>query len=426
MSGQRWWRWGFVAVWMLAGAPRVAQASSEMELLLNKLVEKGILTSTEATQIRQEVAAEQNDQAASAKPAAKESASAASPNWQWNGDLMLRHEFRNRTGSGQNTTRQRVRLRVGFDAKVSEHLKAGARLATGSASDPISTLQTFNTSFNRVTFLVDRAYLEYTPMLHGLTETKITGGIIENPFWTPSQLVWDEDLNFDGAALHLAKHIGSVRLAANSGLFALQSDMTETAALWSVQGVASVQPFADATEEALKQLKLTGSLAYHDYQNVTRGKSSATAMATAGGTKGNNATLRDVNLINPAVQLATQIAGFPVTTYADYVHNTAAVAGQNDGVQLGVSVGQATVPWDLKHGWQAGYFFERLEPDATFGAFTYSDFGGSGTNHRGHLWWMKLATLKNSYLILKYVNTRELKGAKNHFDTVQIDWLTKF
>ena len=80
----------------------------------------------------------------------------------------------------------------------------------------------------------------------------------------------------------------------------------------------------------------------------------------------------------------------------------------------------------LLKGWEGGYFFQRLAPDATFGPYTDGDFGNGGTNHRGHVWWVTLATMKNSSVQLKYFTTKELKGAKNHADTFQADWVTKF
>ena len=64
--------------------------------------------------------------------------------------------------------------------------------------------------------------------------------------------------------------------------------------------------------------------------------------------------------------------------------------------------------------------------DAAFDAFTESDFGGGGTNHKGNVWYVKLATLTHSTLQVKYFDTEEVTGAKDHFDTLQVDWTTKF
>ncbi len=108
-----------------------------------------------------------------------------------------------------------------MDAKVTDDLKVGARVASGSITDPISTNQTLNTSFNHKTLVLDRAFAEYTPEVVGLNEVKLTGGVMANPFWTLGQLIWDEDLNFDGAAVHLAKEFGPMTLFTNDGVFSL-------------------------------------------------------------------------------------------------------------------------------------------------------------------------------------------------------------
>jgi len=411
--------------------------ASETDVLLNKLVEKGILTVSDAQEIRKEMNSPQqseNDKGFEKKisEVAKKALPDSSSNWKWGGDIRLRNEYRNRTGSGADVNRQRIRFRYGFEGKVTDQLKASARLVTGSISattgnpnDPVSTNQSFNTSFNKKPFLLDQAYVEYAPELPGLNEAKLTGGMIPNPFWTVGPLVWDDDLAFDGAAIHLAKHIGPASLFLNSGLFSLQTDISEAASLWSIQSGGSIQPFKGDSREALGQLKFTAALAYYDYKNVTNPLSESTAITMAGGYKGNTSGIRDLNLLNPSLELATQFNGVPAGLFTDWVHNTSS-RDNNGGFQLGLRAGKAKTPFSLKDGWEAGYYFERVEPDATFGAFTDSDFGGGGTNHLGNVWWVRLAVLKNSMVGLKYSSAKEVTGTKNHEDRFQTDWITKF
>jgi len=417
-----WWRC-VVSVLLVSGSPAAAHAS-EVDLLLDKLVAREILTSADASEIRDDM---KHEQEASTASLAKDTLPDSSRHWKWSGDIRLREEYRNRSGDGTDTNRQRIRFRYGVDAKVSDQLKVGARMATGSITDPISTNQSFSTSFNHKTLVLDRAFAEYAPEIPGLSKTVVTGGIIPNPFWVVGPLVWDDDLNFDGAAVKLSEDLGPrVTLFTNDGVFSLNTDVIQSSALWSLQGGVVLKPFADAHEELLKSLKVTSALAYHDYMNVTSKASNSTALTNAGGTKGNSTNLKDLNLINPTFEVASQYHDVPFGLFADMVHNTAA-ATLNDGFQIGLKIGKARVPFDPLKGWEAGYFFERIEPDATLGAFTDSDFGNGGTNHRGHVYWLKLATIKNSTLQLKYFNTQEIKGpTKNHADTFQADWVTTF
>ncbi len=427
-----------VGAFVLSCFPGAAWAESDVDILLNKLVEKGVLSGVEAGQIRREIS---DGKEAHSKQIAKDLVPDSSRNWRWSGDLRLREEYRNRTGSGTDTNRQRIRFRYGFEAKVTDALKVGARLATGSTTDAVSTNQTLNTAFNHKPILLDRAFVAYTPEISGLTDTRLAGGILETPFWWVGPLVWDEDLNFDGLTMHVAKDLTPMATVfTNDGLFVLQSDVNETANLWSAQGGVTIKPFPTELENELeKNLKLTAAVAYHDYQNVTNPFSENGAFAQAGGSsstaaatpttaqlKGNSAGVADFNLLNPNFEIASQYADIPFSLFGDWVHNTG-VSESGNGFMIGVKAGKARIPFDLRKGWEAGYYFERLEPDATFGPFTDSDFGnGGGTNHRGHVYWVKLATLKNSVLQLKYSNTRQVVGTKANADTFQTDWVTKF
>lgn len=427
-----WRQWFVVGTVVLSSCfPGVVLAASEVDILLDKLVDKGILTNLEAGDIRREISGtkeERNTQLA------KEIVPESARNWKWGGDLRLRDDYRNRTGSGTSVNRQRIRFRYGFNAQVSDALNVGARLATGNTTDPTSTNQSFDTVFNHKVLVLDRAFATYSPQIPGLADLTVTGGIIENPFWVVGPLVWDDEVNFDGAAVHLAKEFGPVTLFTTNGIFPLETGITEAATLWSAQGGAVFKPFPEADQETLKHLTLTGALAYHDYMNVTNpvseqpngGSVTTSVISTAGGAKGNTAGVADFNLLNPTLELASQYEEVPFALFGDLVHNTSLASSNNNGFMLGVKVGKARIPFDLVKGWEAGYFFERLEPDATFGPFTDGDFGNGGTNHRGHAWWVQLATLKNSSVQLKYYNTQELEGSKNHADTFQADWVTTF
>ena len=423
----RWRQWILVGALAVTSVPGAVWAS-ETDVLLNKLVEKGILTASDAQDIRQEVRAELAKQAASThqapKAVAQENIPPSSLNWKWGGDLRLRNEYRNRTGSDNDANRQRIRFRYGFETKVGDTLTVGARLATGSTTDPVSTNQSFDTSFNHKTIVLDRAFATYAPELSGITSVTLTGGVIENPFWLVGPLVWDDDLNFDGVAAHVEQDVGPATVFNTSGIFLLQSGNTETPTIWSTQGGVILKPFASAGADYLKNLKLTGALAYHDYRNVTNPLSESTVISTLGA-KGNTTGVQDFNLLNPTLELASQYADVPVSLFGDWVHNTAAETG-NNGFQIGLKLGKAKTPFSLTKGWEAGYSFERIEPDATFGPFTDSDFGGGGTDHLGNVWWVKLAVMKNTSVGVRWLSAEELKGAKNHIDTVQMDWVTKF
>src|SRR5690349_3471217 len=101
-----------------------------------------------------------------------------------------------------NTTadreRARIRARLGVEAKVSDWVTAELRLASGSDTSPVSTNQTLGSGseLGKYQFWLDRAAIRLAP----LESLQITVGRAANPFWT-SELLFDEDLNFDGLSL---------------------------------------------------------------------------------------------------------------------------------------------------------------------------------------------------------------------------------
>jgi hypothetical protein len=422
-----------------------AWAESEVDILLNKLVDKGVLTNVEAGQIRREIS---ETKEARNKELAKEIVPDSSRNWKWKGDIRLRDEIRNRQGTGADNHRVRVRFRYGVEGKVSDELKVVGRLATGTSSDPgstsasatardpISTNDTFDDNFLKKPINLDLAYVEYAPKIAALPDTKLslTGGMMENPMWTVTPMVWDGDLGFDGFALKATQKLGeSASLFGNTGFFFLDSDESETSGLMTAQGGLTLTPFTTSEGEFAKNFKVTSALAFHDYTNTF------TSAANPAGTdpltrESDNVTCCEFRQVNPAIEVGSQLGGVPFAFFGDWVNNIS-VGTDNDGYAVGVKVGKATIPWDLKRGWEAGYMFERLERDAAYDEFVDSDFGGGGTNRRGNVAWLTLATLKNSTFGVKaffrqdqITNSGAGATLVQDFreDRIQLDWVTKF
>src|SRR5262249_40675923 len=123
-----------------------------------------------------------------------------------------------------NTTedrqRMRFRLRLGVDAMVSDDFTAGIRLATGNTTNPVTTMQSFAPDLNKYFFLVDRAFVVYQPVDWG----KLWLGRFDNPFLSTTDLVWDDDLGFDGVATQVAYDISKgYSLFASGGAFAVEN-----------------------------------------------------------------------------------------------------------------------------------------------------------------------------------------------------------
>ncbi|WP_213285437.1 putative porin [Bradyrhizobium sp. sGM-13] len=101
----------------------------------------------------------------------------------------------------QDRERFRFRARLGLDADLFNGFSAGLRIATGDNNSPVSTNQTFGASggnFSKYSLWLDRAYLKYQAWNNDLA---VSVGRFDNPFWSPTDLVWHRDLGFDGAAV---------------------------------------------------------------------------------------------------------------------------------------------------------------------------------------------------------------------------------
>ena len=114
--------------------------------------------------------------------------------------------------SDQRRGRARIRARLGLDARVDDWISFSGRLATGNDNSPVSTNQTLGNpgQLSKYAIWLDRAYLRFafSPDIHADV------GRMPNPFWT-GELIFDNDLNFDGIAVS-----GSRKIGENLGLFA--------------------------------------------------------------------------------------------------------------------------------------------------------------------------------------------------------------
>ena len=114
--------------------------------------------------------------------------------FRWTGDVRMRGEsFFQRGVADRN--RARIRVRFGFEGKLSEDFVSGVALATGSLGDPTTTNETLTNNFDRKTIGLDRAYITYNPVAHKWLS--LTGGKFAYQ-WQRTQITGDPDLNPEG------------------------------------------------------------------------------------------------------------------------------------------------------------------------------------------------------------------------------------
>ena len=98
-----------------------------------------------------------------------------------------------------NTTESRynqlsIRVHLGLVAQVTDKVLFGIRLASGNDNGPVSTTQLLGGGLDKKNLWLDQAYTTLGPF----AGASLTAGRMPNPFFH-TDLVWDENLNFDGA-----------------------------------------------------------------------------------------------------------------------------------------------------------------------------------------------------------------------------------
>jgi hypothetical protein len=100
----------------------------------------------------------------------------------------------------ENRDRPRLRARLGMDVDLYEGFWGGVRIATGDTNSPVSFNQSLGGSggnFSKYAIWLDRAFIKYNPS----SNFDVSLGRFDNPFFSPTDLVWHQDLGFDGFAL---------------------------------------------------------------------------------------------------------------------------------------------------------------------------------------------------------------------------------
>ena len=194
----------FAGAAMLASLAMQARAQSS-DALIDKLVQKGILTANEAKDLRDEA---DND----FKTAFQ--SKMGMPDWvtgyKISGDFRGRFEqFSGENNALIDRTRLRYRLRFGLTASLLDNLEAGFRLGSGdakgvgsqsAAGNSVSANTTMQDNFSRKMVYIDAAYGKWTIVGAGDWLLAATFGKMDNPFQV-TPMVFDPDITPEGGAL---------------------------------------------------------------------------------------------------------------------------------------------------------------------------------------------------------------------------------
>lgn len=378
------------AIGLAAGTAAHAQTDDG---LLNKLVQKGILTEAEANELK-----------AGEEKAAPQAAASNFGLPSWVTSLKFAGDFRGRLDQQLSDnpefvdrTRFRYRLRAGITLTLQDDFEVGFKVGSSdSGANALSNNTTIENNGTKKPIWIDTAYAKWTPIHDGDWKLSTTIGKMVNPLEV-SNMEFDPDYTPEGAAVQAGYKLSDQHsLAFNGAGFVLDE----------LSGSSS-DPYLLAGQvfwKAKWSKKVDSSLGVSAYsldntQNLTTANvpdNNAGNRRTAGG-----------NLVyhyNPIVVSGAVTykldncplyqGEFPIKLAGSYMNNPA-VSSNNQGYWGGVTFGKA----GKKHNWDIGYRYQRLEGDAWYEEIVDDDnnafyqtaaVGGKsgmtgGTNVKGHL-----------------------------------------
>ena len=211
---------------LLTGAAAVGHCAESSDPLLDLFVQKGMLTQEEVNRVRAEAEAKRTNAATMPDMGSKWKISNAIKSVELFGDIRLRYEQRQANtpdDSRLELDRARAALRVGLRGEAFDGFYYGLRLDT--SSNPRSPWVTLGSStpspFGKSAFGINvgQVYLGWRPA----DWVDLTIGKMPNPLYT-TPMVWDPDLNPEGAAERFKYTVGSADFFANFGQFLYQDN----------------------------------------------------------------------------------------------------------------------------------------------------------------------------------------------------------
>lgn len=371
---------------------RFANAQSS-DAIVNKLVQKGLLTQQEADDLRKET-----------KEDFSKAFRAESQTAPWVEKMNFHGDFRGRlnylssdNADSNDRFRVRYRLRASVALELKDNFELGFGLGSGDAGgNPLSNNTTLENNASKKPLWVDIAFAKWTPIKDGDWTASATIGKMRNPLIVSAMEI-DPDYTPEGAALQAAyKFDDKNTLKLNGGAFVLD----ELAASSHDPYMLAAQAFLE-TKWNQHFESAVGISAY----NILNPESLTTANVpnyNGGNTRDAGGAL--VNNYNPLVASASVTykmdsfpmyhGAFPIKVAGQYLNNPA-VENQNQGWWGGVTFGSA----GKKGNWDLSYRYQRVEADAWYeelldddnvayfqsaGAGDKSGLVG-GTNIKGHL-----------------------------------------
>lgn len=324
------------------------------------------------------------------------------------GDFRLRYETIDRE-SRERRDRYRYSARFGISAAVAPNIKLVLQVASG-ADNPVSRNVTFDGGFTTKNIGFDLAYVDWEAAdgLH------VLAGKIKNPLFRAGgvPLIWDSDLNPEGFAATVSKGMffGTV-----AGFAVEERSQSGNSNLFAAQAGARFEIGASAT--------LTAGVGYIGYSNTIGSEPFYNGASKGNTVDGEGNYVYGYKNTEVFAQFDTRVGDWPLKVYSHWTRNNE-VDEQDTAVAIGAKIGAAKDQGSMEFSWT----WQDIDADAVIGTFNDSDFGGGGTDAKGHIIKGKYALAKNIFLGGTYFSNviNRFSFPEEDYDRFQLDLEFKF
>jgi polyhydroxyalkanoate synthesis regulator phasin len=417
----------------------VSARAGDIDILVDKLVKKGVLTKQEATEVIQEVQEadwkEKDQERAEVIKGTKDAIKKDNPTlfageipeWvrkmQLKGDLRLRYEsFDRDIDDYKDRDRFRYRLRLGVVTKINEKMDVGFGFASGS-EDPRSTNATYGKEFSKSDIRIDYAYARYKPF----NWATLVAGKFENPLWRPTDTFWDSDIHPDGIAAQFAQaYSPNLDLFLNTGWFIIDElpDDENDPSMFVFQPGSKIK-FGPMGNWYFKNA-FTWFQSNNVENHVFKDYSSKSNTLNQINEKYPGTLKYDFNCYTVSGEIGAKLpyAHMPfIAAFGEYEQNTV-VSSADTGYVYGFKIGHEKI--EKLHDWLFSARYARLERDAWLDFLPDSDTYDGRTNVKGTKFQLQYGLMKNVWATATYFDSKLLSGGDQKEDKFQFDLNWKF
>jgi hypothetical protein len=424
---------------LLAGCLTLASGgtaiSQSADALIDKLVQKGMLTLDEAKELKRE--SDDNFKTAY-------SVRSGMPDWvqsmKLNGDFRARYDgiFQdNASNATPDRNRLRYRLRFGPTITLSDHFEVGIRLASGEVgsvtglAQPVSSafvgnIYTANSTLNndaaRKPVFIDAAYAKWTPK----EWCQFQFGKMDNLFWITDAAI-DYDYQPEGFQQRFSYHFNeNHKVTLTAGQWVIAENYPSS----GVGNSNDIYAFLEQVDWTAKWGKRFGTrvgVSSITYKNMGDMNPALEAFINQNGTPAVGVGAQPFNPIIARAEATYTLDSFPafdgpfpITAGGEYLNNPAAsdaffvgknyAGANNEGYNLGVILGSAK----KRGNWQVNYNYKQLQSAVVWHGMNDDDFGFNakgGTDVRGHHIKAFYKPADSMTVVMSYFITEQINNA---------------